>query len=72
VTSTYTQQGGSIQSRRRELGLSRQELASRAGCSMSYLALIEGGFMPHESSVLPRVLSALAAGAVRREGAAAS
>lgn len=44
---------------RLELGLSRQQLASDAGCSMSYLALIEGGFTPRESDVLPRLERAL-------------
>jgi predicted transcriptional regulator len=48
-----------IRKRRGELGLSRQQLASRVGCSMSYLALLEGGYMPGASDVLPRIMRVL-------------
>jgi transcriptional regulator with XRE-family HTH domain len=40
-------------------GLSRQALAERCGCSMSYIAQIESGLTPGYSSVLPRLERAL-------------
>ena len=57
MTNTDEQggRGGSIRERRNDLGLSRQQLAAQVGCSMSYLALIEGGFTPHASDVLSRI-----------------
>ena len=50
----------SIRERRRRLGMTRLELAVRAGCSPSYLQILEGGALPGLSRVMPRVDAALA------------
>jgi transcriptional regulator with XRE-family HTH domain len=39
--------------------LSQQQIAIRACCSISYVRLLERGFQPTRSDVLPRVLAAL-------------
>ena len=44
---------------RRATGLSQQELAFRAHCSLPYVAMLERGFAPTHSNVLPRILTAL-------------
>lgn len=41
-------------------GLSQAELAEAAVCSVSYIRLLERGFDPRFSDVLPRVLRVLA------------
>lgn len=46
---------------RREAGVSQQELAARAGCSVAYVRMIEGGWRPAQSDVLPRILAVLTA-----------
>jgi transcriptional regulator with XRE-family HTH domain len=48
-----------IRERRLAAGLSRQALAERCGCSMSYIAQIESGLRPTTSDVLARVEAAL-------------
>ena len=45
---------------RHAAGLSQQALASRAGCSIGYVAVLEKGYVPAQSNVLPRLLAALA------------
>lgn len=50
-----------MRKRRDRLRITRAQLASRAGCSLTYLATIEAGVLPVRSDVLPRVLAALAA-----------
>jgi transcriptional regulator with XRE-family HTH domain len=50
---------GSIRAARIDAGLSQQELAARAGCSVSFVGLLEGGYLPANSDVLPRVLSVI-------------
>lgn len=62
TVGTYTQatnSGGSLRAARREAGLSRQRLAELAGCSIGYLTLLERGYAPITSDVLPRVIAAL-------------
>ena len=54
-----TAEGGGIRAARRDAGLSRQKLASLADCSVSYLQLLEGGFTPADSSVIPRIMRVL-------------
>jgi len=44
---------------RAETGLTRERVAQLAGCSVSYLQLLEGGFDPNGSDVRPRVESVL-------------
>lgn len=51
--------GGSLRSKRRSAGLSQAEVAERAGCSVNYVALLERGYMPRYSDVLPRLLDVL-------------
>lgn len=52
-------QVGSLRAARRAAGLTQQTLAERAGCSISYVRLIEQGFAPTSSDVLPRIADAL-------------
>jgi transcriptional regulator with XRE-family HTH domain len=49
----------SLSERRRELGLSRPELAKLAGCSVQSINNFEQGFLPKRSEVLERVEAAL-------------
>lgn len=51
--------GGSIRERRRRKGLTQEQLADRAGCSIDYVRLLDRGYVPRYSDVLPRVLSVL-------------
>jgi transcriptional regulator with XRE-family HTH domain len=44
---------------RRRRGLSQQRLAELAGCSLSMVRVLESGYQPERSDVLPRVLLAL-------------
>jgi transcriptional regulator with XRE-family HTH domain len=44
---------------RRAVGISQQELARRAGCSISIVGLLERGYRPSQSDVLERVLAVL-------------
>lgn len=37
----------------------RQQVATRARCSLSMVALLEDGYVPKRSDVLPRVLAVL-------------
>lgn len=50
---------GAIRDQRRAAGMSQQRLAELAHCSVSYVRLLERGFAPASSDVLPRVLDAL-------------
>ena len=45
--------------RRHELGLTQQDVAVRAGCSVSYVRLLESGYLPEASEVLDRIGSVL-------------
>jgi transcriptional regulator with XRE-family HTH domain len=55
MSTNDTAPPGSLRAARAEAGLTRQRLAQLAGCSESYLQLLEGGFNPGDSEVRPRV-----------------
>ncbi len=55
-----TDPGGTIRAGRRRKGLTQDALADRAGCSVDYVRLLERGYVPRYSDVLPRVLAVLA------------
>jgi transcriptional regulator with XRE-family HTH domain len=44
---------------REAAGATQQQTAERAGCSISYIRLLEARFTPADSGVLPRVRAAL-------------
>ncbi|MBN1608661.1 MAG: helix-turn-helix domain-containing protein [Polyangiaceae bacterium] len=50
---------GGIRKARQRAGLSQQRLAELAGCSVSMVALLDGGYEPAQSNVLTRVLEVL-------------
>lgn len=54
-----TEQVGSVRSARRDAGLSQEQLARRADCSTAYVRLIEAGYAPARSDVLPRIAGVL-------------
>lgn len=58
-TSTSHFPADDLRERRRAAGLSRQQLAHEVGCSLSHLQMLESGYRPDTSAVLPRVLRAL-------------
>lgn len=49
----------SIRSRRERLGLTQQELARQAKCSLSLVRMFDGGYAPATSPALKRVLDVL-------------
>ena len=51
--------GVDLRARRRSLGLSQEAVARTAMCSTGYVRLLEAGFAPGRSDVLPRVIAAL-------------
>lgn len=58
---TTSRGGGTGELRRNRLaaGLSQEKLARMADCSTAYVRLLEAGYQPRDSSVLPRVRQAL-------------
>jgi transcriptional regulator with XRE-family HTH domain len=54
-----TSDSGALRQLRRTAGLTQQQVAFKADCSLSYIRLLEQGFLPEHSDVLPRVLRAL-------------
>lgn len=46
----------SLKERRKAAGLTQQALATRAGCSLAYVTVLENGYTPRGSNVLPRIL----------------
>ncbi|WP_372517942.1 helix-turn-helix domain-containing protein [Solirubrobacter phytolaccae] len=51
-----------VREQRRAAGLSQQQLATRAGCSVSMVRLVESGYRPEgPSAVLGRIEAALTA-----------
>lgn len=48
-----------IRARRKAAGLTREELAAQADCSLAWLAALERGCIPRRSAVLGRVLAVL-------------
>jgi transcriptional regulator with XRE-family HTH domain len=60
--------GGDLRARRLAAGLSQQRLAELAGCSISFLGLLERGMTPKRSDVLPRIEKALVTATERKGG----
>jgi predicted transcriptional regulator len=60
VVDANREGGRTLRQRRKTLGLSQEKLAREAGCSTMSVRLLEGGFVPERSAVLPRLLAALA------------
>ena len=56
---TVTAQPVDIRERRLDLGLSQERLARKADCSAAMVKLLERGFTPTRSAVLPRILRVL-------------
>jgi predicted transcriptional regulator len=54
-----TASGGPIREARLALHLSQEELARRADCSTVYVRLLESGYAPSQSDVIPRILRVL-------------
>jgi transcriptional regulator with XRE-family HTH domain len=61
---------GELRRMRKARGLSQQRLAAIAGCSLSYVRLLESGYAPASGEVLDRVLGALQDGEGRAPGPA--
>jgi transcriptional regulator with XRE-family HTH domain len=59
VTTCPEQVGAELRAARERAGLTRAQLAARAGCSMSMLGDIEAGAVPRRSAVLGRVQAVL-------------
>lgn len=49
-----------IRERRKQLGLSQQELAQRAQCSLASVSMFDRGLEPEHSPVRERVIAVLA------------
>lgn len=47
---------------RLDVGLTQRELAGKVGCSVSWVANAEGGYIPKDSPTLERVLRVLGKG----------
>lgn len=50
---------GGLHERRKAAGLSQQRLAELAGCSLTFVRVLEAGYEPATSAVLPRILAVL-------------
>lgn len=48
-----------LRQQRRALGLTRTRVAVEAGCSVTMLQMLEDGYRPSRSVVLPRVMAVL-------------
>jgi transcriptional regulator with XRE-family HTH domain len=59
INDDGTAEIGSLRLARREAGLTQEQLAARADCSVDYIRLLERGYVPRFSDVIPRVLDAL-------------
>ncbi len=64
--------GANLRAARRAAGLSQQALAERAVCSVSMVRLVESGYEPDGSLVLPRIRLALRHYLTNDEGPAAN
>jgi len=51
--------GADLRARRLSLGLSQESVARTVNCSAGYVRLLESGYAPGRSDVLPRVIAAL-------------
>jgi transcriptional regulator with XRE-family HTH domain len=49
----------SLKNRRIAARLTQQQLAQRARCSIAFVQMLEGGFRPTQSEVLPRIVAVL-------------
>lgn len=58
-----------LRNRRLAANLTQQALAHEAQCSIAMLKLLERGFEPERSQVLPRIIGALARIEAEHEGA---
>jgi transcriptional regulator with XRE-family HTH domain len=58
-TAKATPEGGDLRQLRRAAGLSQQELAERTHCSIAIVRLLESGYQPKHSDVLPRLVAVL-------------
>jgi transcriptional regulator with XRE-family HTH domain len=58
-TANANGQVGGLREARRTAGLSQERLARMAGCSAGYIRMLEHGFQPTDSAVLPRLFKAL-------------
>jgi len=56
----HTGVAGDLRALRRTAGLSQQQLAQKAECSLAAVALFESGYQPAYSRVLPRIITTLA------------
>jgi transcriptional regulator with XRE-family HTH domain len=54
-----TDRRGGLHERRKAAGLSQQRLAELAGCSLTFVRVLEAGYEPATSAVLPRILAVL-------------
>ena len=60
VSANDTGQGDGVRDLRRAAGLSQQQLAGLADCSVSMVRLVESGYRPDgRSAVLERIVGAL-------------
>lgn len=61
TTTNAKPRGGRLDLRqaRKTAGLSQQQLATIAGCSVASVAIFERGYQPEHSDVLPRLRAAL-------------
>jgi DNA-binding transcriptional regulator YiaG len=59
ASAKATSETGALRDLRRAKGLSQHELAERAGCSIAIVRLLEGGYHPQRSEVVPRLVAVL-------------
>lgn len=58
--NTSVATGGLLRAARKAAGFSQQRVAEMAGCSVSYVRMLESGYQPeHESGVLIRIADVL-------------
>jgi len=53
--------GNSIKDQRLAAGLTQQQLAAETPCSVAFVQMVEGGYRPGRSDVLPRLVAVLEA-----------
>ena len=59
MSANATPRCGGLRAARLKAGLTQERLAVEAGCSGGYVRLLERGFMPAHSDVLPRLFAAI-------------
>jgi predicted transcriptional regulator len=60
TTTIRADPASELRAAREEAGVTRAELARLAGCSLTFLANVEQGAVPHHSPTLDRVRAVLA------------